>query len=78
MISLQEDKKFYFEEYNVVLKAGLVRLLVEWTKSETNASILYDSKFVQLLIVSIFSEEEIISDKFDKKKMNFIKGIYGN
>lgn len=66
--------KFYFEEYNVVLKAGIVRLLVEWSNSETNSSILYDSRFVQLLVVSIFSVDEIIGNKRNKKKMDFIKG----
>lgn len=68
--------KFCFEEYNVILKAGIVRLLVDWSKSETNSSILYDSRFVQSLVVSIFSEDEIIRSKFDKKKMNFIKGNF--
>lgn len=66
--------KFHFEEYKVILKTGLVRLLVEWSNSETSSSILYDSRFVQLLVVSIFSGDEIISNKLDKKKMNFIKG----
>lgn len=68
--------KFVFEEYNVTLKMGIVRLLAEWTKSETNSSILLDSRFVHLLVVSIFSNDEIIKDKFNKKKMNFIKGTF--
>lgn len=68
--------KFCFEEYNVILKSGLVRLLTEWSNSETNSSILYDSKFVQLLVVAIFSDDEIINNNFDKKKFNFMKGDY--
>lgn len=68
--------KFCFEEYNVILKTGLVRLLAEWTNSETTSSILYDSRFVQLLVVALFSDDEIINNNFDKKKMNFMKGNF--
>lgn len=68
--------KFCFEEYNVALKMGIVRLLAEWNKSDTNSSILYDSKFVQLLIVAIFSDDEIMNSNMDKKKMKFIKGDF--
>lgn len=68
--------KFCFDEYNVVLRMGMVRLLAEWTKSDTNSSILYDGKFVQLLVVALFSDEEIAKNNIDKKKMNFIKGNF--
>lgn len=68
--------KLVFAEYNVTLKMGIVRLLAEWAKSETNSSILYDSRVVHLLVVSIFSNDEIINEKFNKKKMSFIKGTF--
>lgn len=68
--------KFCFEEYNVVLKMGMVRLLAEWTQSDTNSSILYDSKFVQLLVFALFSDNEIAKNNIDKKKMTFIKGDF--
>lgn len=76
MILLQSNMKFCFEEHNVILKAGIVRLLVEWSKSETTSSILYDSRFVQLLVVATFTEDEIVRNKLNKKKMNFIKGNF--
>lgn len=66
--------KFCFEEYNVALKMGIVRLLADWHDSDTNSSILYDSKFVQLLVISIFSDDDVLDNKMDKKKMKFIKG----
>lgn len=64
--------KICVEEYNVNLKIGLIQLLIEWTNL-TTSSVLYDSKFVQLLVSAIFTEDEILSNYFDKKKMNFSK-----
>lgn len=66
--------KVCFDEYRVTLKMGIVRLLTGWHNSDTTSSILYDSKFVQLLVVSMFSEDEIVNNNMDKKKMKFIKG----
>lgn len=68
--------KYCFNDYNVVLKSGIVLILTEWSKSKLNQSILYDSRFVQLLVVSLFSLNEIVAGKFDRQKMNFIKGKF--
>lgn len=74
MILLQENMKLRFDEYNVDLKLGLARMLIEWQDSPTFSSILYDSKFVHLLLDAIFSVDQILNKKSDKKKMQFVKG----
>lgn len=66
--------KLYFDNYNVVLKMGLARMIIEWQFSSTFSSILYDSRFVHLLLAALFSDDEIMKSKFDKKKMKFVKG----
>lgn len=68
--------KLCFDEYNVVLKVGLARMIIEWQFSPTFSSILYDSRFVHLLLAAIFSDIEIMATKFDKKKMKFVKGEF--
>lgn len=73
LILLQNNMRFCFEEYNVTLKLGIVRLIADWSKSESTASILYDSKFVQLLIYAIFPVDKIVANNFEKKQMSFIK-----
>lgn len=53
---------------------GLARMIIEWQYSATFSSILYDSRFVHLLLAALFTDDEIMKNHFDKKKMKFIKG----
>lgn len=74
MISLQKDTKLCFDGGKVALKMGLARMLIEWQGSPTFSSILYDYKFVHLLLNAQFSDQDILGNNFDKKKMKFVKG----
>lgn len=74
LLKIQEKGIFHFPYYQVDLKYGLVQLVIDWKQTPSSASILYDSKYVTLLVSMIIGKKEFVTKKFDSKKMDFIKG----
>lgn len=75
---LQENGAFHFREHNVVLKYAMVQLIMDWKQISSTASILYDYKFVMLLITIIIGQNNFFAKNFDSKKMEFIKRTIKN
>jgi len=71
------DNKFLFEKVNLSVKPSLVKLVISWNKDWGFSSILYDQKFVSLLLLEIFGKEKLIEEgKLNNNKMRFIKDVF--
>lgn len=60
------------------VKLGVLHLIIDWRNSSAGSSILYDRKFVALLLSHIIGDENIRNGLYNKKQLNFIKGICGD
>lgn len=65
---------FFFPESGISIKLGVIQLIMDWRQSSAASSILYDRKFVAILMSSIIGDSYVKAGKLDKKKINFIKG----
>lgn len=70
----QANGVFHFPKYNVDMKFGLAQLVIDWMQTPSTSSILYDYKFVHLMMTMIIGKQNISRNTIDPKKMAFIKG----
>lgn len=74
---LQVNKKLYFGTIDLYLKPSLGSLIITWNTNFGFSTILYDSKFVDLVLTAVFKKDELIgTQKLDNNKMRFVKGIF--
>lgn len=73
-VIFQENGLFFFPESGISIKLGVIQLIMDWRQSSAASSILYDRKFVAILMSSIIGDSYVKAGKLDKKKINFIKG----
>lgn len=51
-------------------------MLTTWNAETPFNSVLFDAKFVELVLVQIIGKEKLIGDNHLKKEMRFIQGVY--
>lgn len=55
------------------MKLGVAKILIDMNSSPTSDNIMYDSKFVSILVSMIIGDENLKNNNIDKQKMAFIK-----
>lgn len=56
-----------------MMKFGVAKILIDMNVSKTSDNIMYDSKFVSILLSMVIGDENLKENKIDKKQMTFIK-----
>lgn len=64
----------YFPDIDRYVKLSLCQMMITWNETPPFGSILFDSKFVALLLVGVIGKERLAADNFVKADMRFIKG----
>lgn len=67
-------KKVYFPAIDRYVKLSLCQMIINWNETSPLNSILFDGKFVALLLISVIGKERFAADTFSKAEMRFIKG----
>lgn len=65
----------YYEDYDVGLRAAIVGCLSAWNKSRPFSSVIYDKRFIGVLLKDVFQDELALND-LNEKKMVFIKRVF--
>lgn len=57
-----------------LVKISFAQMIITWNTEVPFNSILYDSKFVDLMLVAIIGKDRLINNQYSKNEMRFIKG----
>lgn len=71
----QKAKSFNFAP-NIILKYSIVKTIIGWNTQPHFSSILYDEKFVALLLNFVVGKNNLIADVLPKEQMRFIRGTF--
>lgn len=69
-----ETKMFIFA-LDISMKYSIVKTLIAWNTQSVFNNILYDAKFVALLLTYVMGKENIQTNNLAKERMRFIRGI---
>lgn len=65
----------YYAEYDVALRNAIVECLRAWNKSAPFSSVIYDKRFIGVLLKEVF-RDELASKDLDVKQIVFIKRVF--
>lgn len=65
----------YYNDYDVSLRAAVVKCLTAWNKSNPFSTVIYDKRFIGVLLKEVFRDELALNDLNDKQ-MLFIKRVF--
>lgn len=65
----------YYEDYDVVLRSAIVKCLSAWNKSQPFSTVIYDKRFIGVLLKEVF-RDELASEGLDEKRLVFIKRMF--
>lgn len=70
-----------FSSYGVTMKISMVKMIKYWNQYPPFNTILYDRRFVGLLLTKVIGKENLANLDNSKKKVKFVQGntiVYSN
>lgn len=74
----QEAGARHYPAVNVVIRKRVLDILLKWNKTEAFNVTLFDSLFVNFMLIEIFGTEALKTGSLDEKKLDFMEQIYEN
>lgn len=56
------------------MKGAILKIIIDWNSQEVFNGVIYDAKFVELLMVSVIGKKQLVEKTFNKKDLRFIQG----
>lgn len=72
---MQFDGNRYYPVSNITIPHSVLQIMISWTKGYPFNSIIYDDRFVQLLLLQIYNLEDLADVSIDETVLQFIRGI---
>lgn len=74
MVLLQKSKRFHVSIIDKYVKGGILKIVIDRNTQEVFNGVIYDAKFVELLMVGVIGKKQLVENTFNKKDMRFIQG----
>lgn len=66
----------YYKDYDVGVRSAIVECLSAWNKSRPFSTVIYDKRFIGVLLKEVFREELGSLKDLDEKRLVFIKRVF--
>lgn len=70
-----EFKDRYYQMYDVGLRSAIVQCLIAWNSSSPFSTVIYDKRFVGVLLKEVF-RDELTEDHLDEAHLEFMKRLF--
>lgn len=74
LVLLQNSKRFHVSIIDKYVKGAILKIIIDWNSQEVFNGVIYDAKFVELLMVSVIGKKQLVEKTFNKKDLRFIQG----